>query len=133
MESLKATTCAAALLLCACSSIKRTGSLDEPLPSGRGSIGAWNLGDGSCTGAIQTGEGAHFWVTDCTTTFGYGWCEFGLRLEKRGPNLFVNENKDWRFKIEDDGTLTETHKGERIGTYAKADAGVCRVRAVKSQ
>ena len=133
MKTLKHLAGAVALLLCACSSIKRTGSLDEPLPapSARGSIGAWNLGDGSCTGAIQTGEGAHFWVTDCTTTFGYGWCEFGLRLERRGPSLFVNESKDWRFKIEDDGTLTETRKGERVGTYARSDIGVCRVRAVK--
>ena len=119
------------LLLAACSSLAYHESLDEPLPapSERGSIGAWKLDD-SCTGAIQTAEGHYYWVNDCSSKIGYGWCEFGLRLEKRSAREYVNVKHNWTFRIEDDGTLTETRKDGKV-TRAKSDFGICHVRAVK--
>lgn len=119
------------MLLAACGSLAYHESLDEalPPPAERGSIGAWILDD-SCTGAIQTAEGHFYWVNDCTSKIGYGWCDFGLRLEKRSAREYVNAKHDWSFRIEDDGTLTESRK-QGTTSRARSDLGICHVRAVK--
>jgi hypothetical protein len=116
-------------VLAGCNSLAYHESLDEPLPppAERSSIGAWKLDD-SCTGAIQTAEGHYFWVNDCSSKIGYGWCDFGLRLEKRSAREYVNEKHRWSFRIEEDGTLTETYRGEKA-SRAKSDVGICHVRA----
>lgn len=131
MSPLKGLALVPALLLAACSSLGYHESLDEPLPppGERGSVGAWKLDD-SCTGAIQTAEGHYYWVNDCTSRFGYGWCDFGLRLEKRGAREYVNAKHDWTFRIEDDGTLTETRKRSTV-SRARSELGICHVRAVE--
>ena len=122
-----------AVLLCGCSSLPRTATLDEVLPAGeRSSLGAWNLGDDNCTGSIQIADGRHFWVTDCRTKFGYGWCEFGLHLVKRTPTEFVNDKHRWSFTLNQDGTLTETRNGDRVGQHAVSPTGICGVRAATS-
>ena len=120
-----------ALLLAACNSMTYYESLDEPLPAPaeRGSVGAWKL-DESCTGAIQTAGGHYYWVNDCSRKIGYGWCEFGLRLEKRSAREYVSTKHRWTFRIEDDGTLTEVRDDSKV-SRARSDLGICHVRAVK--
>jgi hypothetical protein len=122
----------ALLLVASCNSLAYHESMNEPLPppAERSSIGAWKLDD-SCTGAIQLAEGHYYWVNDCTSKVGYGWCDFGLRVEKTTPRKFVNVDKQWSFYINDDESLTETRKGRKVGEYAKSKTGICGVRITK--
>jgi hypothetical protein len=122
----------ALLLIASCNSLAHHESMNEPLPppAERSSIGAWKLDD-SCTGAIQLAEGHYYWVNDCTSKFGHGWCDFGLRVEKTTPRKFVNVGKEWSFYINDDESLTETRKGRKVGEYAKSKTGICGVRITK--
>jgi len=119
-----------ALLVSGCGALSRTTSLKDPLPppKERTGVGAWGLGDNNCTGSIEAANGRYFWVADCMVKAGYGWCEYGLALEKRTSSEYVNEKLAWSFTINPDGTLTETRKGQLIGHYAVSPTGVCGVR-----